>query len=524
MAGFSLSGDGNWLAARRLLRMDDEPTVVVIDTRTGDMLSGVHASTAPIRLFDLCGPTAPIRRNSTWRQAILSADESLLATSYHEFVTLWNAASGRHLHTLEHRDHDNAYTVWTMSFSPDGRTLASGSAGGHIKLWDVHTGQLRLSLPHPRGTVQSVAFDPSGACIATAAKEVRFWDASSGELRWATAGADQRYGGLVFDLNGTRLAVSARRRLTVFDTATGEALSPRQDRSRSTFTCLAVSPTNNQLVFGDKTGQLTTWDYLEGKKAASWQAHTSSVAQVAYAPDGQTLCSSGIARGGIILWDAHTGALRHTLERRVGGRSRFAFSSDGSAVVTAVDSQAPAKLWDLARFEVRRGVQLEPRTSPFLLAFGRGSDTLFEHSRQQLILRDLSRNRVMKRFEVDRGRGGIRRFAISPDGTRVAGGVLGGHIIVWNLEDESQLELVKGHSNRYLRALAFSRDCEKLASAAEDGKVQIWDPHTGESIRSIRVGPREAIIEQLTFSATDQHLITRNGNGSIYVVDLEQTP
>src|SRR5438445_6417761 len=58
--------------------------------------------------------------------------------------------------------------VWSLAFSPDGKTLASASEKGGFQLWDVRTGGLRQALGSPAPAVSSaVAFSPDGRLLAT---------------------------------------------------------------------------------------------------------------------------------------------------------------------------------------------------------------------------------------------------------------------------------------------------------------------------------------------------------------------
>src|SRR5262249_58242566 len=60
----------------------------------------------------------------------------------------------------------NSGIVYSVAFSPDGKTLASGSGDNRVRLWDVNTGRLIRSFAEHGGTVHSVAFSPDGKMIA----------------------------------------------------------------------------------------------------------------------------------------------------------------------------------------------------------------------------------------------------------------------------------------------------------------------------------------------------------------------
>ena len=84
-----------------------------------------------------------------------SPDGTTLASgSADKTIKLWNANTGECLRTLEgHGDH-----VRTVAFSPDGAPLASGSDDATIKLWNANTGECLRTLE--RVSLLTVAFSP----------------------------------------------------------------------------------------------------------------------------------------------------------------------------------------------------------------------------------------------------------------------------------------------------------------------------------------------------------------------------
>ena len=75
---------------------------------------------------------------------------------------------------------ERAGSVFSLTFSPDGRALAAGTALGGVELWDVATGRRRSVLRGHRGGVWGLEFAPDGRTLYTGGDDgtVRVWDMS----------------------------------------------------------------------------------------------------------------------------------------------------------------------------------------------------------------------------------------------------------------------------------------------------------------------------------------------------------
>jgi WD40 repeat protein len=123
----------------------------------------------------------------TKKSVSLSRDGKLLAVAPHDRTTveLWDVAAGGKRTLTGH-----AFSVVALAFSPDGKTLASGTgswlpdgAPGEIKLWDVATGQERAMLGRSPDMIVALAFSADGKMLASASKTVKLWEVASGKQR-----------------------------------------------------------------------------------------------------------------------------------------------------------------------------------------------------------------------------------------------------------------------------------------------------------------------------------------------------
>ncbi|KAG2074043.1 WD40 repeat-like protein [Suillus decipiens] len=81
----------------------------------------------------------------------------------------------------DHHDGDEV-TVRTMSSSPNGKTVASGSQDGIVKLWDVETGKVVVKWKGPSDSVKSLCWYPNGERVMSGLwdRTARVCDVDSG--------------------------------------------------------------------------------------------------------------------------------------------------------------------------------------------------------------------------------------------------------------------------------------------------------------------------------------------------------
>lgn len=111
-----------------------------------------------------------------------SPDGTRVATASSDgTVRLWGAADGRPTDTLR----EPVGQVWEVAFSPDGSRLAGVGADGTLHLWHVHAGRHLMALSGHEAPVWSVVFTADGLGIVTGSDDgtARVWGAAPAEVR-----------------------------------------------------------------------------------------------------------------------------------------------------------------------------------------------------------------------------------------------------------------------------------------------------------------------------------------------------
>ncbi|KAI0337361.1 WD40 repeat-like protein [Trametopsis cervina] len=294
----------------------------------------------------------------------VSPDGTQVAASYEDdVIQLWDAKAGMLITSLDGSQEEGVGRheafVWTTVYSPDGKYLASGGEDGRILVWAAQDIPQEDSTIIRRGKVISnmdahdidvwkLAFSSDGETIASGSVggEVKLWNALTGHCKHELSGHLAPVQDVKFTPDGAHLVTSAEEIATIWSVETGAKMVDMRGHANTVWT-VAVSHAGDRVMTGSEDGTCRIWDMASGEALVILAEHGGPVWSIGWSEDDKQVLS-GSDDGSAMIWDSHTGTLLHTLTPDGDATSVVgvvAWSPLGNAVCTG-SSDGAIRLWD----------------------------------------------------------------------------------------------------------------------------------------------------------------------------------
>jgi WD40 repeat protein len=475
-------------------------------SRDGHTLAS--SGTGTIWLWNVTNPAhprplgQPPTSSSAVRTVTFSPDgHTLAAGNFDGTVQLWDVTDLAHPRPVGQPLTSSGGAVEAVAFSPGGHTLASGNDDGTIRLWNVTdpTHPRPLGQPLTSGSisaVNAVAFSPDGHTLATGNADgtIRLWS-----LPWIvlTTSSSNLVDAVAFSPDGHTLASNDNDTIRLWDVA--DPAHPRPlgqpliSSSGSVVNAVAFSPHGHTLASSNDDGTVWLWNVADPAHPRPFgQPLTSSNTpyEMAFSPDGHTL-AGGSPDGTVQLWDVTDPAYPRPLGQpltRSSSRSvvdAVAFSPRVHTLASGNDD-GTTRLWDVADPAHPRPLGQPPTSSS-----------------------------------------AVRTVTFSPDGHTLASGNFDGTIRLLDVTDPAHPRplgqpLTSGSGN-IVYSVAFSPDGHTLASGNSDGSVQLWDVTDLAHPRSLDqplTSSSGNSVDVVAFSPDGHTLVTDNSDGTLWLWSL----
>lgn len=337
------------------------PTPSVIKAEKGLEIVLPTTLLAPAGLLDTGAPkdaklafTLPVGPLPPVTSLAYKPDGSLLAAGVYRTIFLWDMAAGKVANSLM----GLSGTVQAVAWSAKGDRLAAASGepgvSGEIRVYN--TADNYRPLPAFKGhtdVVYSLAFSPDGKTLASAShdKTVRTWETETGKpLLTIKLHSDVVYK-VRFTPDGIGLVSCGQdRSVKQYETKTGKLIRAFEGHT-SGVTALAVRPDGQRFVSADADNRLRWWNTADGNTVNYSNGHGAQVNDIVFSTDGKLVASASADRS-VRIWDMNGSGPQKNLTDAPDWNYCVTFTPDAK-FVAAGGGDGIVRVWEVATGQYR---------------------------------------------------------------------------------------------------------------------------------------------------------------------------